>query len=119
MTKIAIKSEDVTSFGGIFSIMEAFEALLSPVIDGALGKRGNGCGYSYSEIVRSLMCVYMCGGSPTSRIKGFVFRFVSVPAKWIRTARQYVLISTQTMPRTRTSSSQTSDKDTTSPNIIA
>ena len=27
----------------------------------------------------------------TSRIKAFVFRFVSVPAKWILTARQYVL----------------------------
>ena len=27
----------------------------------------------------------------TSRIKAFVFRFISVPAKWILTARQYVL----------------------------
>ena len=27
----------------------------------------------------------------TSRIKAFVFRFVSVPAKWIRTSRWYVL----------------------------
>jgi hypothetical protein len=27
----------------------------------------------------------------TSRIKAFVFKFISVPAKWIRTARHYVL----------------------------
>ncbi|RGV57583.1 IS1380 family transposase, partial [Bacteroides clarus] len=27
----------------------------------------------------------------TSRIKAFVFRFISVPAKWIRTSRRYVL----------------------------
>ena len=27
----------------------------------------------------------------TSRIKTFVFKYVSVPAKWIRTARQYIL----------------------------
>ena len=27
----------------------------------------------------------------TSRIKTFVFRFISVPAKWIKTSRQYVL----------------------------
>ena len=27
----------------------------------------------------------------TSRIKAFVFRFVSVPARWIRTSRRYVL----------------------------
>lgn len=26
-----------------------------------------------------------------SRVKTFVFRFVSVPAKWVRTARQHVL----------------------------
>ena len=27
----------------------------------------------------------------TSRIKAFVFKFISVPAKWIRTARHYQL----------------------------
>ena len=27
----------------------------------------------------------------TSRIKAFVFRFISVPAKWIKTSRQHVL----------------------------
>ena len=31
------------------------------------------------------------GLKATSRIKAFVFRFISVPAKWIRTSRQYVL----------------------------
>ena len=31
------------------------------------------------------------GLKKTSRIKAFVFRFVSVPAKWILTARQHVL----------------------------
>lgn len=29
---------------------------------------------------------------PTDRLKRFVFRFVSVPAKWVRTARQWKLI---------------------------
>lgn len=27
----------------------------------------------------------------TNRIKAFVFKFISVPAKWIRTARQFQL----------------------------
>lgn len=27
----------------------------------------------------------------TSRIKTFVFKYVSVPAKWVRTARQHIL----------------------------
>ena len=31
------------------------------------------------------------GLNATSRIKAFVFRFVSVPAKWVRTSRRYVL----------------------------
>ena len=31
------------------------------------------------------------GLKATSRIKAFVFRFVSVPAKWIKTSRRYVL----------------------------
>ena len=31
------------------------------------------------------------GLKATSRIKAFVFKFISVPAKWIKTSRQYVL----------------------------
>lgn len=31
------------------------------------------------------------GLKKTSRIKTFVFKFISVPAKWIKTSRQYVL----------------------------
>jgi hypothetical protein len=31
------------------------------------------------------------GLKKTSRIKAFVFKFISVPAKWIRTARHYLL----------------------------
>ena len=31
------------------------------------------------------------GLNKTSRIKAFVFKFISVPAKWIRTARRYQL----------------------------
>lgn len=52
----------------LFSIMSAFEALLSPTIDSVLGKRGGSHGYSYSEIIRSLMCVYFCGGSCTEDV---------------------------------------------------
>ena len=175
MAKIQIKSEKVTPFGGIFSIMEQFNSTLSSVIDSTLGLRCRSFGYQYSEIVRSPMSklnsilvekwkgkayrlviqrqkrmdgvqdlwegeyIYRCiltndyessareivefynlrggkerifddmnngkfykaiihrldvkrfGLNATSRIKAFVFRFVSVPAKWIRTSRRYVL----------------------------
>ena len=50
MTKVQIKSGQITPFGGIFSIMEQFDALLSKVIDSTLGKRCQPFDYSYSEI---------------------------------------------------------------------
>ena len=64
MAKIQIKSEELTPFGGIFSIMEQFDSKLSSVIDSTLGQRCSSIfGYQFSEIVRSLMSVYFCGGS--------------------------------------------------------
>lgn len=63
MAKIQIKSEKLTPFGGIFSIMEKFDSMLSSVIDSTLGLRCKLFGYQYSEILRSLMSVYFCGGS--------------------------------------------------------
>ena len=143
MAKVQIKSEKLTPFGGIFSVMEQFDALLAQTIDSSLGLRCTMFGYQYSEILRSLMCVYLCGGScvedvtthlmkhlslhrilqsswwqgthlrwhernfykaimqrlkthefglrAISRIKTVVFKFISVPAKWIKTSRRHVL----------------------------
>ena len=58
MAKIQIKSEKVTPFGGIFSIMEQFNSTLSYVIDSTLGLKCRSFGYRYSEIIRSLMSIY-------------------------------------------------------------
>ena len=44
----------------------------------------------YKAIIQKLD-VKKFGLNATSRIKAFVFRFISVPAKWIRTSRRYVL----------------------------
>ena len=63
MAKIHIKSEKLTPFGGFFSIMEQIDALLAQTIDSTLGLSCTLFGYQYSEILRSLMCVYLCGGS--------------------------------------------------------
>ena len=63
MAKIQIKSEKLTPFGGIFPIMEQFNSMLSSVIDSTLGLRCTTFGYQYSEVIRSLMTVYFCGGS--------------------------------------------------------
>ena len=89
MAKIQIKSEKLTPFGGIFSGHGAIWLhivfckntvfLLTALIRNF-----------YKTFIQRLG-VKRFGLNATSRIKAFVFRFVSVPAKWIRTSRQYVL----------------------------
>lgn len=78
MTKIAIKSEKLTPFGGIFAIMELFDQILSTEIDNVLGKRSKHYGYQYSEIIRSLMCVYFCGGSCIEDITNHLMTHLSL-----------------------------------------
>ena len=78
MAKIQIKSEKLTPFGGIFHVMELFERHLSHIIDGALGKRSVSIGYDYSEIIRSLMCVYFCGGSCVEDVSNHLMGHLSL-----------------------------------------
>ena len=47
MAKVQIKSEKLTPFGGIFSIMEQFDALLAQTIDSTLG-------YVYTMIIMEI-----------------------------------------------------------------
>ena len=56
MAKVQIKSEKLTPFGGIFSIMEQFDSMLSPIIDQTLGQICRSIiGYQYNEIVRWIL----------------------------------------------------------------
>ena len=48
MAKVQIKSEKLTPFWGIFSIMEQFAALLAQPIDSTLGLRCPMFGYYFS-----------------------------------------------------------------------
>ena len=78
MAKIQIKSEKLTPFGGIFSIMDQFDSMLSSVIDSTLGKRCKSRGYQYSEIFRALMCVYFCGGTCIEDISAHLMKHLSL-----------------------------------------
>ena len=78
MAKIQIKSEKLTPFCGIFSIMEQFDSMLSSVIDSTLGLRCKLYGYQYSEIFRSLMCVYFCGGSCIEDVSTHLMQHISL-----------------------------------------
>lgn len=46
---------------------------------------------NFYKYIMHKMDVKSFGLRETSRIKTFVFKFISVPAKWIRTARENVL----------------------------
>ena len=61
MTKVAIKNENITYFGGIYPIMDVFSKLdFEKLTESALGKRGSSgkafcygsifCGFSYIPI---------------------------------------------------------------------
>ena len=49
--------------------------------------------HNFYKTIMSRLDTKAFGLKKTSRIKAFVFSFISVPAKWIMTARQYVLSS--------------------------
>jgi hypothetical protein len=78
MAKIQIKSENLTPFGGIFPVMEQFDSSLSSVIDSTLGLRCKFYGYQYSEIIRSLMSVYFCGGSCIEDVTTHLMKHLSL-----------------------------------------
>ena len=64
MAKVSIKSENMTPFGGVYFVNEAFNALsLGETINETLGKRCSTYnGYQWDEIVAALLDVYACGG---------------------------------------------------------
>ena len=75
---IHFEARQFGTFGGIFSIMEKFDSMLSPVIDSTLGQRCSSIiGYQFSEIVRSLMSVYFCGGSCVEDVTSQLMRHLS------------------------------------------
>ncbi|WP_156098945.1 hypothetical protein, partial [Prevotella melaninogenica] len=54
MTKVAIKNENITSFGGIYHIMDVFSKLgFEKLTESVLGKRGSsGKAFSHGSIFR-------------------------------------------------------------------
>ena len=61
-------------------LLEKFDSMLSPVIDSTLGQRCSSIfGYQFSEIVRSLMSVYFCGGSCIEDVTTHLMYHLSLP----------------------------------------
>ena len=78
MAKVQIKSEKFTSFGGIFSLMQQFDALFGQTIDSTLGLRCSMFGYQYIVILRFLMFVYLCAGSCIEDVTTHLMKHLSL-----------------------------------------
>ena len=85
MAKVAIKSDKITPFGGIFFILDLFDRLLSGTVDSTLPERAKLHGYKYSEILRSLMSVFLCGGSCVEDLSSHLMEHLSLHPR-LRTA---------------------------------
>ena len=81
MTKVAIKNENITSFGGIYHIMDVFSKLgFEKLTESVLGKRGSsGKAFSHRSIFGSLFFSYLCGGDCLENINALTGQFRQRP----------------------------------------
>ena len=81
MTKVAIKNENITSFGGIYHIMDVFSKLgFEKLTESVLGKRGSsGKAFSHGSIFGSLFFSYLCGGDCLEDINALTGQFRQRP----------------------------------------
>ena len=81
MTKVAIKNENITSFGGIYHIMDIFSKLgFEKLTESVLGKRGSSRkAFSHGSISGSLFFSYLCGGECLEDINVLIEQFRQRP----------------------------------------
>ena len=81
MTKVAIKNENITSFGGIYHIMDVFSKLgFEKLTESVLGRRGcSGKAFSHGSILGSLFFSYLCGGDCLEDINALIGQFRQRP----------------------------------------
>ena len=81
MAKVAIKNENITSFGGIYHIMDVFSKLgFEKLTESVLSKRGSsGKAFCYGSIFGSLFFSYLCGGECLKDINALIEQFKQRP----------------------------------------
>ena len=81
MAKVAIKNENITSFGGFYHIMDVFSKLgFEKLTESVLGKRGSsGKAFSHGSIFGSLFFSYLCGGDCLEDINALIGQFRQRP----------------------------------------
>lgn len=85
MTKLQIKSDRITSFGGIFLVNRLFDHFsLGKVINDTLGLRSTAYnGYQWDEIVKSLFDIYVCGGDHIEDITSLMHCLSQAPGSHV------------------------------------
>ena len=88
MTKVAIKNENITSFGGIYHIMDVFSKLgFEKLTESVLGKRGcSDKAFSHGSIFGSLFFSYLCGGECLEDINALIGQFRQKPGTQLPSA---------------------------------
>ena len=81
MAKVAIKNVNITSFGGIYHIMDVFSKLgFEKLTESVLGRRGSsGKAFSHGSILGSLFFSYLCGGDCFEDINALTGQFRQRP----------------------------------------
>ena len=81
MAKVAIKNENITSYGGIYHIMDVFSKLgFEKLTESVLDKRGSsGKAFSHGSIFVSLFFSYLCGGECLEDINALIGQFKQRP----------------------------------------
>ena len=81
MAKLAIKNENITSFGGNYHIMDVFSKLgFEKLTESVLGKRGSsGKAFCYGSFFGSLLFSYLCGGEYLEDINAHIGQFKQRP----------------------------------------
>ena len=81
MTKVAIKNVNITSFGGIYHIINVFSKLgFEKLTESVLGKRGSsGKAFSHGSIFGSLFFSHLCGGECLEDINALIGQFKQRP----------------------------------------
>lgn len=85
MTKLQIKSDRITSFGGIYLVNRLFDHVsLGKVINDTLGLRSTAYnGYQWDEIVKSLFDIYLCGGDHIEDITSLMHCLSQAPGSHV------------------------------------
>ena len=81
MAKVAIKNVNITSFGGIYHIMDVFSKLgFEKLTESVLGRCGcSGKAFCYGSIFGSLFFSYLCGGECLEDINALIGQFRQRP----------------------------------------